>query len=52
MKFCIHLTKTGKPDDSEYLDAIQIKEEENLISLKKKILSMPQMKVFETIVLI
>ena len=50
MKFCIHLTKTGIPDDSEYLDTIQIKEEENLINLKKKILSMPQMKPYSDIV--
>lgn len=50
MKFCINLTKTGKSDDSEYLDAIQIKEDDNLISLKKKILSMPQMKAFSGIV--
>jgi hypothetical protein len=38
----IHLTTTGQPDDSQYIDKIEVFKEYTLKDLKETILQMPQ----------
>jgi len=46
INFNVYYTRTGAPNDTEYVDFIQIREEQTLEELKNKLLLMPKFAAF------